>query len=69
MVDNIRILYFICLWLQSLQVYPPSSILVSRGQARSLLARLRALQEATGMDLFPSSTTQEYFVRKLIQTN
>ncbi|XP_020623627.1 uncharacterized protein LOC110061133 [Orbicella faveolata] len=32
---------------KSLRVYPPSSILVSRGQARSLLARLRALQEAS----------------------
>ena len=32
-----------------MQVYPPPNILVSRGQARTLLARLRALQEASGM--------------------
>ncbi|KAL9980549.1 hypothetical protein ACROYT_G009151 [Oculina patagonica] len=32
---------------KALQVYPPSDMLVSRGQARTLLARLRALQEAS----------------------
>lgn len=32
---------------KTIQVYPPANILVSRGQARTTLARLRALQEAS----------------------
>ena len=33
---------------QARKVYPPADVLVSRGQARTTLARLRALQEASG---------------------
>ena len=37
------------LFCQNIRIYPPSNVLVSRGKARTLLAKLRALQEATGM--------------------
>ena len=33
---------------QARKVYPPADVLVSHGQARTTLARLRALQEASG---------------------
>lgn len=51
-------LLLVCLWFKTVQVYPPDNMVVSRGQARSLLARLRGLQEASGMlKIFASQST------------
>lgn len=61
---------------KNIRIYPPSNVLVSRGKARTLLAKLRALQEATECLLMSQSLpvafcyvpsqqqVQQYFSKK-----